>query len=148
LVIGWRTGRLAWSVPCLVSATASLCLLGTSLRAVTPAIQLQELLRQLPATAEFASYRYGEPSLVFYSARHWESLSKEPELKEFLARPGPRIVVCQERDVRVDDRWRKVARRGAGTLPDLSDTDYQRVDLQGLNIARTSWVYLRVYYRR
>ena len=56
----------------------------------------------MPADAEFGFYRFKEPSLVFYSNRKWQNLSNVDDVNAFLAKSGPRLVVTEEREVKLE----------------------------------------------
>jgi 4-amino-4-deoxy-L-arabinose transferase-like glycosyltransferase len=152
----WRAGwRLVSAAPLagLIIGTTIIC---AGLRQITPATQLQSFFQQLPRDAQCCCLDFGEPSLTFYAARRWEMAADANALAAFLTQPGPRVVVCQERELRLGDYIKRL--RGKPTRPSdgsdlprqlaaLDAVGCQRRDVQGFNSARGSWVWLRVYYR-
>ena len=73
----------------------------------------------MPAGAEFGFYRFKEPSLVFYSNRKWQNLSKVDDVKAFLAKSGPRLVVTEEREVKVGEIFQVAAEKAIGRETEL-----------------------------
>ncbi len=159
-----------WAEPCSYSARArdlaahhlfapvaalvvALTLIGVGLRATSPAVQLAPLLRDMPAGTIFGFSGFKEPSLVFYGHTRWEPLDPE-ESAAFLDGAGPRLLVCEERERRIEDFIRPVfgkpprGRDSAAELDALPASGYTVDSVEGLNIARASAVRLRVYYRR
>lgn len=153
LAVYWRNGRVARTVLPLAVLGTAIVMLGVTWRHVVPAIAIQKLARLLPAETRCGSWRYGEPSLVFYTDRRWEGLNSLEAVQTFLHAPGPRLVVCQERETRLEDYWRRwrrqppKSRENTAVLDGLDTTHLRRLDLEGLNMARVSWVQLRLYYR-
>lgn len=159
LAISWR-GTVAWRmvVPLAIIA-AGAWMLGSGLRAASPAVQLQPVFREMPADAEFAFYRFKEPSIVFYSNRKVQGLNKIEDVVAFLAKPGPRLVVTQEREVKLEKYLQWVAEQAIGRETNLIVRDYSAelstidtnglnaVSLEGINIARTAGARLRVFWK-
>ncbi|MCX6899068.1 MAG: glycosyltransferase family 39 protein [Verrucomicrobia bacterium] len=152
----WHPVRRAASALPLICLVLSTMVLGISLRQITPATQLQPLFQQLPRGTKCACLDFGEPSLIFYAARRWEMAADVNALAAFLAEPGPRVAICQERELRLGDYVKRLRGKEVKSL-DGSDSSKQlavldasgcqRRDVQGFNSARGSWVWLRVYYR-
>lgn len=152
----WRVGwRLATAAP-LIGLIISMVIVSTGLRQATPATQLSPLFQQLPQGTECCWHGFGEPSFVFYAGRPWRMAGDVNELAAFLAKPGPRVAVCQEREVRLDDYFKRLRGKEAKPaanndlakrLAALDAVGCQRRDVAGFNSARGSWVWLRVYYR-
>jgi len=67
----------------------------------------------------------------------------------WMTNSGPRLAVCAEREIRLAgprQHWKRVTDYSAD-LAVLPTNGYQQVSVEGLNIARGSWVRLRAYYR-
>jgi 4-amino-4-deoxy-L-arabinose transferase-like glycosyltransferase len=147
--------RMAGTVLPLVVLVSGTMAFGWGLRQITPAAELQGLFRQLPRETEFRSCGFSEPSLIFYSAHPWQIMTDARDLNTFFTLPGPRLVVCQEREWRLGDWLKRLwGREVEGTdgglskeLAALDATGCQRRIVEGFNTARGSWVRLRVYYR-
>lgn len=134
----WRRWRYALAALVLL-VVAGIQVAGVWLRRETPAVRMQTSLRAMPADAEFGFYRYQEPSLVFYSGRRWETLHNLDDVRDFLARPGPRVMVALESDRKKNYRAEYEGLDTAGFEVDRSS---------GWNVARSQPVTLRVYTRR
>lgn len=144
----WRWGRWAICILTLVPLVYSMLMLGRSLRAMTPAIPISEISRQLPANTRLGCLRYAEPSLVFYTGRQWDMLHSTNDLAAFIAQPGPCLLVWQENEFRLRDYLHHTPRPDVtAPLAVLDTREFHRLDLQGFNTARASWVVLRVYTR-
>jgi hypothetical protein len=114
-----------------------------TLRAAAATTQLLPTFRKLPARMECAGLHFGEPSLVFYSNHRWHFPSDAAALSAWMTNSGPRLAVCMEREIRLPKR---VADYSA-EIASLPINGYQQTTIEGLNIARASWVRLRVYQR-
>ena len=149
----WRAGLRLASVLPLIGLIVNILLLSASLRQITPATQLQSFFQQLPRGTKCGCLDFGEPSLIFYASRSWEMAADAHALAAFLAGPGPRVVVCQERELRLGDYFKRLRGQpakssdGSGFLKPLDASGCPRRNVQGFNSARGSWVWLRVYYR-
>ena len=86
----------------------------------------------MPAGAEFACWKFREPSLVFYSNRRWKILKTAAEAQAFLDGPGPRMLVAPEGD--------------ATSLVPSSNMEVRAVS--GINVAKSQFVTVRALYRR
>jgi 4-amino-4-deoxy-L-arabinose transferase-like glycosyltransferase len=146
MAVYWRTGRIWRSLLPLVVLVLSVVILGLTWRRLSPAVAVHQETQLLPATTRCGWLGYQEPSLVFYTARRWQNLGNVDAAKAFLSVPGPCLVVAQERETRLED-WLKKRPPREVSLDVLDDAGWQRVDVAGLNMARVSWVELRLYYR-
>lgn len=159
LALLWRNGHAKrMLLPLLVIALGTY-LLGKGLRGATPAVQLQPVFAEMPADAEFAFHRFKEPSIVFYSNRKVHGLNTIEEVAAFLAKPGPRLVVTQEREVKLEKYLKWAAEKAIGRPQPLAARDYSAevaaidtnglhtVSIEGINIARTSGARLRVFWK-
>lgn len=159
LALLWRSGHARRMVLPLLVIALGTYLLGKGLRGATPAVQLQPVFAQLPADAEFAFHRFKEPSIVFYSNRKVHGLNTIEEVAAFLAKPGPRLVVTQEREVKLEKYLKWVAEKAIGRSQPLAVRDYSAeiaaidtnglhtVSIEGINIARTSGARLKVFWK-
>jgi hypothetical protein len=135
-------------------------LLGRGLRELTPAVRMMPFFRDMPAGSEFLACVFREPSLVFYSGKKWTVTGDRTEAAAFAARPGPRMIVLPEELTDLDDLLRSkfAAWRGQATQPAtrsfaaendaLGLAGYETVFVEGFNVARSSWVRLRVLIRK
>ena len=155
LAILWRSARPGMVALPLVAVAIGAVLLGKGLRETTPAVMLQPIFEKMPAGAEFGFYRFKEPSLVFYSNRKWRNLNNVDDVNAFLAKSGPRLVVTEEREVKLEKylKW-LVVRNAALETKDYSaeisaiDTNgLNMISLEGINIARTCGARLRVMWK-
>ncbi len=130
--------RRAWLAVGVLVIAIAIQAAGFWLRAHLPAVHLKDQLRAMPPNAEFGFYRYREPSLVFYSDRRWETLHNMDEVQAFAARPGPRVLVMQERD-----------KKGsyADEIAAVPTNGFSVEALDGWNSARSQWITLKVFAR-
>lgn len=155
LAISWRgTLKRQMVLPLIVIATGAF-FLGSGLRSASPAIQLQPVFEKMPADAEFAFYRFKEPSIVFYSNRKVQGLSTIEEVAAFLAKPNSRLAVTEEREVKAEKYFRKFvgldselnAKDYTAELAAIDTNGLNTISLEGINIARTCGARLRVFWR-
>ena len=139
----------------LLLVVAGFVVLSHGLRSITPAVQMQALFRQLPAQTECVGYRFREPSLVFYSNHRWVEAGDLEVIRRSVRQPGPRCIVVTEREMDLDDYLKYRAGKYAAPpfqdfseeLAELDFTGYTELRFEGLNIARSRWVVLKVFYR-
>lgn len=137
----------------LAGVVIAMTLIGAGLRATNPAVQMLALFRDMPDGTVYGFHVFKEPSLVFYGHTRWEPLDDD-EVARFLGGAGPRLLVCEERERRLEDLvrpWFGKPPRGrdqSSALNALPTEGYSVNYVEGLNIARSSVVRLRVYYRR
>jgi 4-amino-4-deoxy-L-arabinose transferase-like glycosyltransferase len=148
-----RGSRVAMGLAVLLAA-ACLVPFGKALRAEHPVIQLAPELAQVSGDKDLLAWGFTEPSLVFYSDRQWTMLSKMERVKERLAKGRAGAVVMLRREWTLSDRI-KQWRTGS---PITTSKDNQQeveavcatlpgarvVDVEGYNLARSSWVELRL----
>ena len=159
LAISWRgEWKKRMLLPLFVVA-ASAVFLGSGLRHASPVIPLRPLFEKMPANAEFAFYRFKEPCVVFYSGRTVQGLNTIEDVAAFLAKPGPRLVVTQEREVKLEKYLKWAAEQAIGREQPLIIRDYSEelaviptnglntCSVEGLNIARTAGARLRVFWK-
>lgn len=136
----------------LAGIVVALTLLGVGLRATSPAVQVHLQFPELPHDTACGFAVFKEPSLVFYLHRRWQPLDLR-EAPDFLRGSGPRLLVCEERERRIEDPVRRLLGkppRGPDYTAELSalpSEGYQISTVEGLNLARASVTRLRVFYR-
>ncbi len=154
LGILWRRGAQRALVLPLVAVAVCLSFLGAGLRAVSPAVQLVPLFREMPEDTVYGFHGFREPSLVFYAGRPWQGLEETRDLQAFLNKAGPRLVVVEEKEIRAEDLVRPLfdkpprGRDFTAELAQIRAEGYEQRSVEGLNIARTSAARLKVFYRR
>ena len=146
--------RQRWALGlALISLAGALHFNGTLIRRLHPVVQMESLLH---GTGEAVAWQFTEPSLVFYGNRTWKYLSKLNRIEEKLAKGQPDIVVCLSREWTLN-RWIQTKRKNEVMSPDRNNTadldkmkvaeGYTQSTVSGLNLARSSWVELRVWKR-
>lgn len=155
----WHRRAPHLSVVPLAAAAVSVTLIGAGLRAMTPAVQLLPFFRGMPDDTVCGFCFFKEPSLVFYANRRWEILDDVDDVDFFLRKPAPRVAVVTERETRpgslfglVKDRletgsWHPRMADYAAPLGTLRTNDCEVFTVEGVNIARTAAVRLRVLYK-
>lgn len=153
LGILWRRRQIRWLTLPLVAVAIAISLVGAGLRSASPAVKLTSVFSGLPEDAVYGFHGFREPSLVFYAGHTWEPLDDD-ELQRFLDTPGPRILVMEESEKRAEDLVRPYfgkeprSRDSREKLDALKADGYETITVEGVNIARTSAVTLRVLVRR
>lgn len=153
LGIFWRRRQIRWLTLPLVAVAISIALVGAGLRSASPAVKLTSVFSELPDNTVYGFHGFREPSLVFYAGHVWEPLD-DNELQRFLDTPGPRILVLEESEKRAEDFVRPYfgkeprSRDSSEKLDALKADGYETITVEGVNIARTSAVTLRVLVRR
>lgn len=150
----WKGGVVA---ACLALAGA-LMVLGQGLRDMHPVVQLSSTLRTLPEKAALVACGYTEPGLVFYADREWTMLSRLERVKERIAKQRADAVVLLVREWTLSDWIKKSGWKHAPTPTKdfTSEIDalaaeaesYTVQNVSGLNLARSSWVELRLLVRK
>lgn len=118
---------------------------GLLLRPRTPAVQLRDFLTTRPAATEFGFYRFREPSLVFYSGRPFEKLGSPQEALAFLGRPGPRLLVQEERSQKILS-WKPADDRTA-EVSQIPTNGCEVVRVAGVNVAQGRFVTVRAVFK-
>ncbi len=133
-------------VAALLGAGGGTFFLAEGMRAANLAVNASAGWRDLPATTRFIGYGFGEPSLVFYSGRHWTMTDTPEALTAELAKPGPLVVLAliQEADPLKffigELHWSKAPH--PPTLPLGHETEHT-----GFNPGRTRWQVVREWRR-
>ncbi len=147
-LLACATLRRHWSMAAgsLLSVAAGTFFLAGGLRASSLAVNASTGWKNLPAATRFVGYGFGEPSLVFYSGRHWTFADTPEALAAELAKPGPVVVLTLVREAKPlgffsgNLRWRE----GPG-LPPLPAGHEQ--EHAGFNPGSTSWQIVREWRR-
>lgn len=154
LGIAVRQGsRIVMGLAIVLAAT---CLIpfGKALRTEHPIIRLAPELKQVPGDKDLLAWGFTEPSLVFYTDRQWTMLSKMERVKERLAKGRTGAVVLLRREWTLSDRIKQW--RNGSAITTSKDNQQQidalsaslpgakLVDVEGYNLARSSWVELRL----
>lgn len=134
----------------------------TRLRELSPSVALTSLMSDLPDEAEYLAAGFEEPSLVYYSHKHWNmGLMVEQALDNDLSRPGTRVILLQRHETRLESymsrylTWvRKPVQKPeserlkhwVGAL-EKARSGYTVHHLSGINTARLSWVEMDVWIK-
>ncbi len=139
-------------------AGLSVAAMGASLRAVSPAVQVANLCRDLPKDTACAAWRFREPSLVFYTGRTWTFAESPKELAAWAAGPGPRLILAPRHETKIEDLLAWMVRRcpanGVEKIPGRvfdgppADPAQPRIAIEGLNVAKGEWVRLQAVAKR
>jgi 4-amino-4-deoxy-L-arabinose transferase-like glycosyltransferase len=143
-------GRRAWLLlvgVLLVSVGA--WRLGTGLRAINPAVTLAPQLKSLPTDTRYIGWRFGEPSIVFYSGVRWTLNIENPEvLQAALAQPGPVAVLAMERECDPLGFFVGSLRSREYPLPSgLTDVAQLQQRVEVFNLGRSRWQTISVWVR-
>ncbi|HUV08128.1 MAG TPA: hypothetical protein VMX75_10395, partial [Spirochaetia bacterium] len=133
--------------------------LGTGLRRVSPALQMVPLFETMPSGTQCLAYRFTEGTLVFYANKRWEMTDDLQRVKRFLEGSGPRLVVFLEAEKKLDRflkwQWNQWMGQPApieyedytAEIKELAMSSYASETIHGLNLGRSTWVTIRVFYR-
>jgi 4-amino-4-deoxy-L-arabinose transferase-like glycosyltransferase len=93
---------------------------------------------------------YTEPSLVYYSGRHWDMFPASPDGLAQAVAQAPDFLVVLRRQASTDSMLglsSKAPRdtKYAALADDLDRQGYERIELSGLNIARFTWADVDLY---
>jgi 4-amino-4-deoxy-L-arabinose transferase-like glycosyltransferase len=130
-------------------------LVGIQLRQMHPTVQLSETFQQLPRNTNCIMERFNEPSLVFYSNQHWKQIWNLEEINTSKD-SAPIVYVHPLREIRLDDYIQSLLHQATihesitpipYSIEDLQQQGYKVLDVQGINVARASWVHVRCLSR-
>jgi 4-amino-4-deoxy-L-arabinose transferase-like glycosyltransferase len=155
---GLRTGNRSVMAVGVILLAVGFSAFGRSLRSGAVSIEIGQLLESSSAEV-YWGIGYGEPSLVYYTHRFWDFPTKDewtkiaPKLDDSPAG----VIVVKRREWR-DERLLRLFYEGdweaaglsdqASVLPSQLPESWTKTTLQGLNLARFSWVELEVWERR
>ncbi|MFA5983278.1 MAG: glycosyltransferase family 39 protein [Methylococcaceae bacterium] len=144
----------AWLAILIISS--SFVCLGKSLRAMSIAVQLEQVFQTLPPEAEHIYNGFEEPSLVYYSNAHWGNAHITAKA---IAKPGARLYLLLTKEIWLEDylasqfprliksRKRQETRLPSSVYTALLINGYRYKPIHGLNLARISWVETEVWFR-
>ncbi|MEZ0388538.1 MAG: ArnT family glycosyltransferase [Verrucomicrobium sp.] len=143
-----------WMGCSVALAALSLIPFGRALRAEHPVIKMVPTLSQVAKDKDLVAWGFTEPSLVYYADRKWTLLSKMERVKERIEKGRTGAVVLLRREWTLSDRLKQWC---TGSAPDTSKDNSvvvdaltnslpgaQILDVTGYNLARSSWVELRL----
>jgi 4-amino-4-deoxy-L-arabinose transferase-like glycosyltransferase len=144
--------RRTWMmVPGLLAVVIGAHTMGAGLRSVHLTLRATETMQTLPAATRVVGLGFAEPSLVFYSNRHWQFTS-EPKIADAMAvEAGPMVVITLKREIdpvrfwqaRVRQTWK--TRQGEAYVP--PGAGWRSELITGFNVGRTRWQELVVWTR-
>lgn len=129
----------------LLAIAAGLWAAGRGLHSQVPGPQLREIFAELPRDIQCGFSGYTEPNVIFYSNRRWQYTR---DLQEFLNGDGPRALLVQETQMKLEDIVKREPLEDR--RPELDALDvagYKIWNFKGFNPARTAFMTLRLYYR-
>jgi len=126
-------------------------LIAQGLRATHLSSHIAAIADTTPAGRPCLGVRYNEPSLVFYSHRHWDFTSADArDIAAAMARTKPGLVVIVKREIDPLKFWLPAEKQNWRAAPIVAPPDgpgWQSVDVQGFNPGRTRWQEVTVWYR-
>lgn len=154
-----RPADLRWvlvSVAVVVFATVQFA---GGVRPLTVPIRLDRLYDAMPADTRYGARGYTEPSLVFYADATWDMDPEPDEVRALVDGGDPFLLVYRIGEASLDEALRAPDTLSAGGTSDeelrqagipavLRRRDLERIRIQGLNFARSSWTDLLVVRRR
>jgi hypothetical protein len=117
------------------------------MRSASLAVDGQARWSALPVATRFVGYGVAEPSLVFYSGRHWTFADTPETLAIEMAKPGPLVVLTLVREADPlgfftgNVRWRDEPRP-----PELT-TGGVETEFSGFSPGRSRWQVVREWRR-
>ena len=154
-----RFGRHKLLVVGVLVIGASVVILGTGLRSLSPPAQMVPVFNKMPPGTKYLGYHFMEGTLVFYGRSPWTMTRKTEELEIFLKEPGPRLAVTLEKEIKLDRLFKYRLGRMLGsseplkikdltpTIDQLDTSGFAMQRFSGMNMGRFTWVTVRVYYR-
>ncbi|NDC74916.1 glycosyltransferase family 39 protein [bacterium] len=148
LVRGDRWLRPGLALGALIVAVAA-SQLAAGLRAASLSTRLPALWADASAETRFVGAGFSEPSLIFYSHRHWLDNASAQTIEAEIATPGPIVLVTVERQIDPLhlftglDRWR--TQNTPASL--LTGPGWTRQSLAGFNPGRSRWQEVTVWRR-
>ena len=149
--------RLTMGLACTICAVA-LVPLGRSLRAMHPAAQIASHLPLIPTTPALIAWQFTEPGLVFYADKEWDMLSKLERVQERINKHRADAVVLLAREWTLSDWWKHFAAHTIQTPTkdfskeiaaiNLPEGAFEAHEIRGLNLARSSWVELKLLVKK
>jgi 4-amino-4-deoxy-L-arabinose transferase-like glycosyltransferase len=129
--------------------------IGYDIRAIHPVVAMQSVIKGSKEQGEAVAWQFTEPSLVFYGERPFKMLSKIKQIEDRMRKGKTDIIVCENREWTLNhaiQQWRKgeaqtTDKDFSADVERLSTlaTQYDAHDFAGFNLARASWVEIRVW---
>ncbi len=151
----------AAALACRRPVLAGLALLGPALGAPLTAnalrgthlsSQISAIAQATPAGRTCLGVRYNEPSLVFYSHRHWDFVGADAtEVAAAIERTHPGLVIALRREIDPIKFWQPAETRRWRESPAVAappGPGWEQVELSGFNPGRTRWQEVTVWFRK
>ena len=129
--------------------------IGQAIRAIHPVVAMQSVIKGSKEQGEAVAWQFTEPSLVFYGERPFKMLSKIKQIEDRMRKGKTDVIVCEKREWTLNhaiQQWRKgeaqtTDKDFSADVERLSTlaTQYEAHDFAGFNLARASWVEIRVW---
>ena len=157
----WANGIAAVAVVAVVFGGMHM---GDRLRRTSLTAPAQFWARALPANVHCVGAGFSEPSLVFYSHRHWEFPQDVNELGKALTQPGDLVVVTLVDEVDPLQYFKAGLAKRFGKIPKpvlyhpvspeistlvnrYAEGNWEPHDIAGFNLGRTRWQHVRIWIR-
>jgi 4-amino-4-deoxy-L-arabinose transferase-like glycosyltransferase len=127
-------------------------LTASALRGTHLSSQISAVARTTLAGRSCLGVRYNEPSLVFYSDRHWDFAGADvAEVAAVIERAHPGLVIALRREIDPIKFWQPAEGRRWRDSPAVAappGPGWEQVDLSGFNPGRTRWQEVTVWFRK
>lgn len=156
-LLPWIIRLRMYKEACLMLlALAMFMVMGSlSLRQDHASILLAPYFEDFPEDTAVMGWEYGEPSLVWYTGFFRDLGGNQKQLAEHLSGPGPRAAVVLQREWDLGSWLEGVFKRkyepnrdmiADGRLEGIDYSEHTVTTLQGINLARFSWMELDLVY--
>jgi hypothetical protein len=145
----------AFMAVALLFVAMSVGKIGQAIRAIHPVVAMQSVIKGSKEQGEAVAWQFTEPSLVFYGERPFKMLSKIKQIEDRMRKGKTDVIVCEKREWTLNhaiQQWRKgeaqtTDKDFSADVERLSTlaTQYEAHDFAGFNLARASWVEIRVW---
>lgn len=153
-----RTSLTGLAIGVLLIAL-SLSTLGSGVRRISPAVQMVPIYSDMPENSQYLGLQFLEGTMIFYSGKQWRETDDINQAQQFMAQPGPRLVVMLRREKSLDNyfKWQWSQWQGeegplvqddySQQIATIDTSGYEMKEVRGLNMGRFAWVDLLVYSR-
>ncbi len=145
----------AFMAVALLFVAMSVGKVGQGIRDIHPVVAMQSVIKGSKEQGEAVAWQFTEPSLVFYGERPFKMLSKIKQIEDRMRKGKTDVIVCEKREWTLNhaiQQWRKgeaqtTDKDFSADMERLSTlaTQYDAHDFAGFNLARASWVEIRVW---